>query len=37
LENGKEFKEGFRAGFVSRMGGEEGGISRTGSMVDGFE
>jgi hypothetical protein len=37
LENGKEFKEGFRVGFINRMGGEEVSISRTGSMVDGFE
>jgi hypothetical protein len=37
LENGKEFKEGFRTCFVERMGGEEVDISRTGSMVDGCE
>ena len=37
MENGKEFKEGFGTGFVKRVGGEEVGIHRTGSMVDGFK
>jgi hypothetical protein len=38
LENGKEFKEGLRAGFVGRMGFEEVGISRAGGMVvDGLD
>jgi hypothetical protein len=37
LENGKEFKEGPRAVFVSRMGAKEVGIGRAGGMVDGLD